>query len=268
MAPRSEEDLRAAFRLAARDAPATEDVLARLRAAQTRDLFAPSRAKRSRMRQWLPAAAVAAVVIAIAVPIGFVVAHSNGGAQSSSASDSFAKAPENAAGAASSAASGEIAEPGGATGGPVNTAPLNPIVPGATAPSRPVCTPAELTLTLAWTKAGDRLTGVVTATNHSQVGCDLNVKPAIYPLDATGDRLPIQNVESDEGRVGPALVRPGASATATVTWFSWCGAAPSSKAEIDWGQGAATAVVTGPTAPGCSSNVPNTISAEWFNPQS
>jgi hypothetical protein len=266
---RSEEDLRAAFRLAAQDAPASEDVLAKMRAAQTRDLFAPPRAKRSRVRPWLPIAAVAAVVIAIAVPVGFAITDGGSGSRSS-ASESFAAPGNAAAGAASSAASGEIADSGGATGGPINTGPVNPPVPGATS-AGPVCTTDELALTMTWTAAGTGLRGTLTARNTGGVACNLAIKPAIYPLGPDRVRLDVTTVMTAEGYAGPSLLPPGATASSTITWSSWCGAQADSGAQIVWdgqGEGPATISVTGPTTPSCVNGTSGNISSTWFGPLS
>jgi hypothetical protein len=266
---RSEEDLRAAFRLAAQDAPATEDVLAKMRAAQTRDLFAPPRAPRSRVRQWLPIAAVAAVVIAIAVPVGFAVSDSGNGAKSSSAGESFAASAPAAAGA-SSAAGGEIAGPG-AVGGPINTAPVSPVTPGPSPAAGPVCTTDELALTMTWTAAGAGLRGTLTARNIGGIACNLAIKPAIYPLGPDRVRLNVSTVMTAEGYAGPSLLQPGATASSTITWNSWCGAPADSGAQIVWdgqGEGPATISVIGPTSPSCVGGKSGSISSTWFGPLS
>ena len=230
MAP-TEDDLRAAFQLAAQDAPSTDDVLARLRAAEAPNAFAAPGARASRVRQWLPVAAVAAVVIAIAVPVGFAISSGGSGSKASSGSASFGDrlaAPEAGASSAASAAAGAESGPGSVVGGPVaggsDPSPLLPGGSGTAGPSGPVCTPADVDLALTWSEDNGRLTGVLTATNHSSAACDLAVKPAIYPLGTAGTRLPVQNVASAEGYAGPSGLAPGASATSTVTWMSWCGA--------------------------------------------
>jgi Protein of unknown function (DUF4232) len=273
MTPRSEEDLRAAFRLAAQDAPSSEDVLAKLRAAQAPDPFAPARVKRSRIRQWLPIAAVAAVVIAIAVPVGFAISDGGNGS-SSSASDAFAApgkaaAPGASSAGASSAASGEIVEPGsgGAVGGPTDTAPVNPIVPSPTSAGA-LCLPTDVTLTLTWTSSGSGLVGTLTANNTGGIACDLAVKPAIYPLGANRVRLDVPNITSAEGYAGPTRLLPGATASSTLSWNSWCGPKADSGAQVDWGSGPATVTVNGPTSPSCVNGKSGNISSTWFGPLS
>jgi hypothetical protein len=267
--------LRAAFQLAAQDAPATEDVLAKLRAAQTGGLFAPPRPKRSWMRQWLPIAAVAAVVIAIAVPIGFAISNGANNSQSS-ASDSFAGPGKAAAGssAASSAAAAESGgESGSASGGAINTAP-GIIAPSPTAPSPsdgPVCQSADVSLSLTWTAAGTGLRGTLTARNVGGFACDLAIKPAIYPLGPDRVRLDVTTVMTAEGYAGPSLLQPGASATSNITWDSWCGAKADSGAQIVWdgqGDGPPTISVTGPTSPSCVNGKSGSISSTWFSPLS
>ena len=255
---RTEADLRAAFALAAQDAPSTQDVLARLDASEQ------PRPQSGRRRSWWPIAAVAAAVVVIAVPIGVAISH-GGGSNGHSSSLSFGSAEAKGAAPAQSSASAA----GSDIGGPVNGTPyVVPAVPTPAPSAGRVCTPADLTLALAWTKDGARLTGVVTATNHTSAACDLAVKPSIYPLDSQGNRLPVSNVVTAEGYAGPSRLMPGASATSTVTWSNWCGTRASATTQIDWGTAIATVVATGPTAPACSTGAPNTIGSSWFGPLS
>lgn len=257
--PRSEQDLRAAFTLAALDAPATADVLARLAAAQAPPA-APAR--RSTVRRWAPILAAAAIVIAIAVPVGFAISNGGDGTRSSasSVSEGDAKAAATSAAAAGSAGSSPAA-------GIVNPAPEF-ATPSAGPSTGRTCTPGDVALTLTWTRTGHGLTGSLKATNTTSAACDLAVKPSIYPLDSAGQRLPVLNAVSAEGYAGPSRLLPGASATSALSWSSWCGSTASDRAEVDWNTGPATISVSGPTTPACVSGGAGNISANWFTPLS
>jgi hypothetical protein len=142
------------------------------------------------------------------------------------------------------------------------------VVPGPIPQSGPLCTPADVTLSLAWHQAGGELAGTLTATNHTEAACDLAVKPAIYPLDASGKRLAVLDATTTEGYAGPARLLPGARTSSTLSWDSWCGATASSTAQIEWGAGTATVQVAGPTTPGCVTNGATNITSTWFSPLS
>jgi hypothetical protein len=124
-------------------------------------------------------------------------------------------------------------------------------------------------MALSWTSGAHGLTGVLKVVNHTAGDCDLAVKPAIYPLDAAGHRLAVQNINTAEGYAGPQRLRAGASATSTISWTSWCGAKAGEQAEVDWGNGVGTVdVAAGPTTPACASGTPASISSGWFTPLS
>jgi Protein of unknown function (DUF4232) len=268
---RSEQDLRAAFTLAAQDAPETADVLARLAAAQAPP---PVAAPRSAVRRWAPIAAAAAIVIAIAVPVGFAVSNSSSGNRSSASSVSVgdAKAAPAAAGSSAAAASSAAAGDPGSSGSSVAAGIINPSPEIATPSPGPsagrTCAPGDVALTLTWTQTDHGLTGSLKATNTTSAACDLAVKPAVYPLDSGGRRLPVLNAVSAEGYAGPSRLLAGASATSALSWSSWCGAKASNRAEVDWNTGTATVSVTGPTTPACVSGGASNISSNWFTPLS
>jgi hypothetical protein len=255
--PRTEDDLRAAFALAAQEAPATDGVLARLRAAEHPPVTA---ARRSRFPRWAPIAAAAAVVIAVGVPIAIVQA---GGSSKTSSASSSGSAKFSAPSAAASGAAGDSA-----VSGPAHSAP-GLVSPNEKAPSAGVvCQPGDVALALTWTATSSGLQGTVTARNTSSIACDLAVKPSVYPLDAKRVRLPVQNIMSAEGYAGPSRLLPNATASSTITWPSWCGAKADSGAQIDWGVGPVTVTVTGPTTPSCVSGQSANISSGWFSPLS
>jgi hypothetical protein len=178
--------------------------------------------------------------------------------------DAKAAGPE----AATSAASGSYAQ-GSAIGGPINGGgPLLVPSPPTSAAAGAVCTPDDVSLSLSWSATASGLRGTLTARNISGVACDLAVKPAVYPLDANRTRLDVPNVTSAEGYAGPSRLLPGASASSTITWNSWCGASADAGAQIDWGTGPATVGVTGPTTPSCVGGKSGNISSTWFSPLS
>jgi hypothetical protein len=269
--PRTEDDLRAAFTLAAQDAPSSEDVLAAVHAASTAPTPRARAARTARLRRWTPIVAVAAVVVAVAVPVGIAISDDKSGSSSASSGTGYdvggkAAAPEAAGSSAAANAAG--ATSAGAVGGPVNSPGL--VSPPASAPSAGrICAPADLTMGLRWTSGAHGLTGVLEVMNHTASACDLAVKPAIYPLDAAGQRLADQNVNTAEGYSGPQRLLAGASASSTILWTSWCGARAGERAEVDWGSGVGTVeVATGPTTPACANGTPASISSGWFTPLS
>jgi hypothetical protein len=265
---RSEQDLRAAFTLAAQDAPATGDVLARLAAAQAAPEAGPAGAagaRRSAARRWAPIAAVAAIVIAIAVPVGFAISNSSDGQRSSA---SLVSGGDAKAAAAASSAAAAPAPGSSAAAGIINPSPEFAATPSPGPSAGRICAPSDVALTLTWTQHGRGLTGSLKATNTTSAGCDLAVKPSIYPLDSAGQRLPVLDAVSAEGYAGPSRLLPGASATASLSWSSWCGSKASNRAEVDWNTGTATVNVTGPTTPACVSGGATNISSNWFTPLS
>jgi hypothetical protein len=261
---RTEDDLRAAFTLAAQQAPSTDDVLARLDVAE----HVPTKPhRRPRTRVWLPIAAAAVVVAAIAVPLA--ITNSNSNRATSSSAGIADSSIGGAKGAASSAAASE-----GFVVPAIPTGPAGSVTPNVV-PSTAVCAPADLTLTVSWTKTGTGLSGTIQAHNISASACNLAVKPAIYPLDANGKRLDVQNISTAEGYAGPSNLNPGATATSTITWASWCGPQAATKAEVEWGAGTATADVNNgaadgarPTTPSCVNGQSGPISSSWFGPLS
>lgn len=274
--PRTEDDLRAAFTLAAQDAPSSDDVLAAVRAATTSRTTRAVR--RERLRRWAPIAAVAAVVVAVAVPVGIAISDDKSGSASASSGTAYdlngkAAAPEAAGSSAAAAtAAGSVGSAGpGVVGGPINSPdPQGPESIPASAPSAGrTCAPADLTMTLSWTSGANGLTGVLEVINHTGGDCDLAVKPAVYPLDGAGHRLAVSNINSAEGYAGPQRLLSGAEATSTITWTNWCGAKAAARVEVDWGSGVGTIdVAAGPTTPACVSGAPTSISSGWFTPLS
>ena len=214
-------------------------------------------ARRPRARVWLPIAAAAVVVTAIAVPLALTSSNSN---QASSSSASIADGAKSEASSAAAGSEG-FAVPPNASG------PAGSVTPNVV-PTTPLCAPADLTLTVSWTKTGTGLSGTITAHNISSSACNLAVKPAVYPLDANGKRLDVQNISTAEGYAGPSNLNSGATATSTLTWASWCGPQAGAKAEVEWGAGTATAeVIAGnPTVPSCVNGKSGAISSSWFSP--
>jgi hypothetical protein len=244
---RTEDDLRAAFQLAAQDAPSSADVLARLAASQL-----PKRSLR--WGTWAPLAAAAAVLIAVAVP---VLAITHNSTQRKSASTAAGGAAYGAQSLPSAEASGKVSLPSGA-------------VSQSDAASAGACTGGQVTVGLAWTAKGSGLAGSLTLTNHSAVPCTLDFKPSITPIGADGKALDVRTVITAEGRVGPSRLLPGASASAAIGWAGWCGPVASTQVDVDWGSGTARVTATGPTTPSCTSGSPETgiITSSWFNPLS
>jgi hypothetical protein len=270
---RTEDDLRAAFALAAQQAPSTEDVLARLAAAQRE--IPPARIARRRraLRVWLPIAAVAAVVLAVGIPVGIELGNNRG--QQYSAGSSIEAADGKGADNSSAAGSSRAAGSNGIAGGPINGGSepgLGPEVAPSNEPSTGrTCPPADVALSLAWTESGGRLTGTLSATNRMSLPCDLAVQPAVYPLDQHGVRLAVDNIASAEGYAGPRRLLPGHTATSTINWPGWCGVPAGHQVEVGWGTGAgdpATVTATGPTTPSCVAGPTSSISSSWFSPLS
>jgi hypothetical protein len=263
---RTEDDLRAAFQLAAQDAPAPADVLAGIEKPVRPGLA--KRVKRRSWGSWAPLAAVAVVLIAIVVPI-VAITH-NSSEQKSSASSADGKAVFGAASSAAAAA-GPVA-PGPGTPVPSATAGLTSPCCAASIVGPPdACTVAEVTASLAWTRQATGLAGVLTVTNHSGATCELTSKPFIQPLGADGKALPVMTLQTAEQRVGQTHLLPGASAESLVSWPAWCGAAPSDRASVGSFDGTSIVTVTGPTSPGCpagKASQDQAITTGWFNPLS
>jgi hypothetical protein len=268
---RTEDDLRAAFALAAQDAPNPLEALAKLADAERTDRVRGSRRTNWRGR-WVPLAAVAAVVLAIAVPVALIAHSSSNDRKASSASAAqggaehdAAIAPSAAAGAAAAGSTGPAAT---STAGPTSVATPGPVLPPPPVSGGPLCTPADVSLSLTWRSVGSALAGILTATNHTGAACDLAVKPAIYPLDTGGQRLDVLDAATDEGYAGPTQLAAGARTSSTLSWNGWCGAKAGSTAQVEWGAGTATATVAGPTTPGCVRNGATNITSTWFSPLS
>jgi hypothetical protein len=269
---RTEDDLRAAFALAAQDAPSGAEVLAKVRAAQHGARPVPTRS-RARGR-WAPLAAVAAILIVVGVPVALIARSDSSNRASSSSgagganADVKAAAPEHAA---SGGATGDAAaeSSSAAAGGPGVVVPGPGVSTPTVYPSAGrTCTPSDVTLTLRWQHDGTSLGGLLQATNHTSAACDLAVKPAIYPVGSDGNRLAVLDAVSAEGYVGPTRLLPGATTSSTLSWTGWCGPAASTTAQVDWGAGVATVTVSGPTTPSCVPNGATNISSTWFTPLS
>jgi hypothetical protein len=262
---RTEEDLRAAFTLAAHDAPTAEDVLARFTAAQS-----PNRARGRTVaprRSWVsrhgPLVAAAVVLLAIAIPLTVWPPFGGDSQQASSNSAGFHTAKGAEADASSSPAAGIPVSGMGS----VDTAPQAPTYPSA----GPVCTPAEVLLTLTWAADGEKLIGKLVAKNITTQACDLLVKPGITPLGTDGQPLGVSNPMTEEQQIGPSRLLPGATATSALTWNLWCGPSASKQVRVDWGTGDTTVTVTGPTnatCPSATDAVAATITSGWFSPLS
>ncbi len=206
---------------------------------------------------WLPIAAAAVVVTAIAVPLALTSSNSN---QASSSSASIADGAKSEASSAAAGSEG-FAVPPNASG------PAGSVTPNVV-PTTPLCAPADLTLTVSWTKTGTGLSGTITAHNISSSACNLAVKPAIYPLDANGKRLDVQNISTAEGYAGPSNLSPGRRRPRRSPGPAGAARTAGTKAEVEWGAGTATAeVVAGsPTAPSCVNGKSGAISSSWFSP--
>jgi hypothetical protein len=250
---RSEDDLRAAYQLAAQSPPTVADVLA-----------APAPAPTWR-RPWLAVAAAVAVVLAVGIPVHLVRDH-RAPTAASPAAGSHAPAALATTGAAPEAVPGATSA-GGAAGRPVATSPVAG-APGVT------CGPGDVSLTLSWTRpllssTEPGLTGTLAATNISGSPCNLLVKPQ---LEVTGpDGSPVPNVDSQEQKVGPAQLRPGAVAYSQISWSAWCGVSTSATFTASWGTGDVPVQSTGNGAvvsPCPSGSNGGTISSGWFDPLS
>lgn len=115
-----------------------------------------------------------------------------------------------------------------------------------------VCQASRLALVLRWTLHGKFLKGEVSATNVTSRDCDLPFKPLVEPLGSGGSPLPVQHFTRDDARIGPSVLKPGATALARVSWGSWCGAAASHLVRVSWPSGGSVNITAkGPASPPC-----------------
>lgn len=134
------------------------------------------------------------------------------------------------------------------------------------------CRPTDLTLSLVWTaEPSGALKGTLTATNPTQRACLLLVKPFVIPEGADGTPLPAVTVTTMEGRFGPDALLPGGTATAPISWFTWCGAAAGRAAAVGWAGEVrlptARILTTGHAQPSCDPRIQrssNHLSSSWF----
>jgi hypothetical protein len=142
---------------------------------------------------------------------------------------------------------------------------MNPDAAGrADLEEMPACGPDDLSVTVRWAPDGGGLRGQVIVENTGKRSCRLPGKPGVRPLGLDGRPLPVETVITMEW-VSPGYValEPGQRATAPTAWGGWDGPAASSKAQVTWEGGAATAVVEGPAQP-AATDAPYNISSSWF----
>ena len=259
--PRSEDDLRAAFQLAAQDAPDRDAVL--------RPIYAPARPPSFARRFPILAPLGAAAAVLLVVGVVYAVVHSSGPGRNTAAS--------KAEGAAASAFSiPAIGIPSNAAVGSASSVPdpISSAPAGTDGPSAGhTCTPDELALSIVWTESGTSLTGTLTAKNKATAACNLLVVPIVVPLDASGQPLDVRNVTTAIGAVGPQRLLPGATAASHLTWSMWCQRTIGGSAQVSWGNGTATASVQHdaftPTHTACPDNTAaSTLSSTYFSPLS
>ena len=261
--PRSEEDLRAAFQLAADNAPDRETVL--------RGVYGQARPRSFARRFPILAPVGAAAAVLLVAGFVFAVVHSAGPGQSLSSAKGAANAAAGVAGpflvpsananASSSAAINVPSYPAPATGS------------GTSASLVGVCTPSDVTLTIVWTQAGTNLNGTLSAKNTASAACGLRVAPTVTPLGVDGQPLDVRNVAPTDAPTGPKQLEPGATATSHLTWAMWCQRGVGGSAQVNWGTGAATADVQHakftPTSTACPDNTESsTLTSTYFSPLS
>lgn len=112
----------------------------------------------------------------------------------------------------------------------------------------PACGPDDLSVTVRWERHGAGLRGEVIAENTGDRAC----------------RLPVETLITLEW-LSPGFVtlEPGERAAAALAWDGWGGQAASSRAQVTWEGGAATATVDGPAQPDATA-APGNISSSWF----
>lgn len=246
---RLEDDLRAAFARAALNAPDRVQVLATVAARRRGAAGRPHRSRR-----WLPLVAAIAAVGAVVVPLVLLIGPRDGNHPTASA--------RNAAVGATGVTAPGVAATGAPTAGATPSTALSDSGPAAVGE---LCTPAQVSLTLAWTASDSALAGSLTATNHDPSACELLVKPIITPLADNGTPLGVPNVISEEANIGPGRLRPGASATSKILWRGSCGA-PVHAVQVSWGTGPVTVMATGRSTAPCTSAPTESITSNWFSP--
>lgn len=133
------------------------------------------------------------------------------------------------------------------------------------AADEPLCTAADVAVTVRWEQDGSGLRGQVIAENVGSRACRLAGKPRVTPLRADGARLPVRNTITLEWvPPGYALLRPGQRAAARLAWSSWCGEPAGDQALVEWEGGTAMAKVHGPTQPDCVDDRPTNLNPYWF----
>jgi len=130
----------------------------------------------------------------------------------------------------------------------------------------PACGPDDLSVTVRWERHGTGLRGQVIAENTGDRACRLPGKPGVTPLGRDGQPLPVETLITLEWlSPGYVTLEPGERAAAAVAWDGWGGQAASSRAQVTWEGGAATAAVEGPPQPDAT-GAPGNISSSWFRP--
>ncbi|MBV9593498.1 MAG: DUF4232 domain-containing protein [Actinobacteria bacterium] len=266
--PRTEDDLRAAYQLAAQDAPQRATVLAGV--LEHRD--------RRQRGFGAPIAGIVAVLAVIGVLVGIALSDShprrttNGAAASPRIGDenvSLHATPSGLASAGASAGGGSAnAGSTSTTIGP-NVSP-SPLIPPIYPSAGHTCAPSEVSVSIVWSAGGNAAYGQITALNTSTAACDLLVKPAVTPLTPSGSPIAVRMVQSQEAALGPQRLLPGATARAQVTWNGWCGIALGNTAQLSWGSGTVTAASSPPDrsqAGHCPANPElATMTSTYFSP--
>ncbi len=126
-------------------------------------------------------------------------------------------------------------------------------------------TEAELAWSLAWSNTnGGGLRGRLIARNASARPVRLSGKPGLVPLDHDGVPLGAATLVTAETRIpGYALIEPGATASAPVSWAGWDGAEPSGQVVVRWRGGEAVITPEGPRRPR-RKEPPTMLSSSWF----
>ncbi|MEA2142276.1 MAG: hypothetical protein QOI64_706, partial [Solirubrobacteraceae bacterium] len=105
----------------------------------------------------------------------------------------------------------------------------------------------------------------VIATNISQQGCDITIKPGVS-LRGGGARLPVDSVVTEEAKIGPTYLAPGKDAITQVFWGPhYCGPRPASyDVVLTWGDSEEHSVnVRDAVYPTCGDGGGN-LSPGWF----
>ena len=250
--PRTEDDLRAAFELAAAQAPDAVRVLAGVRRRE-----AGTRSRRT-FRTVVPIAAAAAVAAAVAIPILAVNGHNS--TQKNAASSNGVAAGSSVRNAATAGAS---AAPLPQLSMPLNSDKASAGSAGGAAGSTGTtggtgCAASQVTAALTWTPSGTGLVGSLTITDHAGTACVVDKYPSITAQ--TGAGLPPGQVEGNgSASSNQATTQLRTTLHALVTWTNWCGAPGFETVTVGLGGGLNVQATVAPFSypvPTCPANHP------------